>query len=30
VDGLTVKERWHEVGKNQGFVIADAKDMIAV
>lgn len=30
MDGLTVTGRWHEVGKSQGFLIAEAKDMIAV
>ena len=30
MDGLTVTGRWHEVGKSQGFLIAEAEDMIAV
>ncbi len=30
MDGLTVTGRWHEVGKSQGFMIAEADDMIAV
>ncbi len=30
MDGLMVIGRWHEVGKSQGFMIAEADDMIAV
>lgn len=30
MDGLMVTGRWHEVGKSQGFMIAEADDMIAV
>ena len=29
-DGLKVIGRWHEVGKNQGFMLAEADDIMAV
>ena len=29
-DGLKVIDRWHEVGKNQGFMLAEADDIMAV